>query len=97
MSDYAEIIQAIMDRIPDDLGRRPGKVLYSGTATVKPGRLYLLGVNPGGSPEAEPQTIYDHPRSLRSWAMNTWMLSGLQGDDPVRRVWLRSSSESPSC
>lgn len=35
-----------------------GKVLYSSARTLRPGPLYLLGLNPGGSPERE-RTIGD--------------------------------------
>ena len=30
---------------------KSGEVLYSGAATLPPGEVYLLGLNPGGSPE----------------------------------------------
>jgi hypothetical protein len=40
-----------------------GKVLYSSVSTLRPGALYLLGLNPGGSPERE-RTIGDSLRDL---------------------------------
>lgn len=30
---------------------RSGEVLYSGASTLQPGEVYLLGLNPGGSPD----------------------------------------------
>ena len=38
------------------LASRPGKVLYSGRQTLCPGKLYLLGHNPGGDPADEAET-----------------------------------------
>jgi len=40
-----------------------GKVLYSSASTLRRGPLYLLGLNPGGSPEHE-RTIGDSLRDL---------------------------------
>ena len=39
------------------LASRPGKLLYSGPQTLRPGVLYLLGYNPGGDPEAENASV----------------------------------------
>ena len=42
------------------LAERPGKLLYSGLNTLKPGDVYLLGYNPGGDPEVEAGSILSH-------------------------------------
>ena len=34
---------------PDRWSAHPGAVLYSGLASVRPGRFYMLGINPGGN------------------------------------------------
>jgi len=39
---------------------RSGKLLYSGLETVQPGALYLVGLNPSGFPDQEPQTVREH-------------------------------------
>ena len=33
------------------LRRKSGQLLYSGSETLRPGQVYLLGHNPGGSPK----------------------------------------------
>ncbi len=35
------------------LADQPGRLLYSGIGTLCPGKIYMLGYNPGGDPEAE--------------------------------------------
>jgi hypothetical protein len=42
------------------LADMPGKLLYSGIGTLCPGKIYLLGWNPGGDPSIESQSIRDH-------------------------------------
>jgi hypothetical protein len=42
------------------LGDFPGKVLYSGLETLKPGKLLVLGLNPGGDPAAETASARSH-------------------------------------
>ncbi|HEY4941676.1 MAG TPA: hypothetical protein VII56_09610 [Rhizomicrobium sp.] len=44
--------------------RLPGKLLYSGLGTLKPGKLYLLGYNPGGDALIEQSTVSEHLSSL---------------------------------
>lgn len=42
------------------LAKESGKALYSGIATLAPGRIYLLGWNPGGDPDKEDGSVEDH-------------------------------------
>ncbi len=47
-----------------DLADLPGRLLYSGVGTLKPGPIYLLGWNPGGDPDVEPDTPAEHLEKL---------------------------------
>ena len=42
------------------LADQPGRLLYSGIGTLAPGKVYMLGYNPGGDPEAENDNPKDH-------------------------------------
>jgi hypothetical protein len=47
------VSNVFVDRVMDLLGGvvdESGKVLYSGAATLRVGRYYLIGINPGGEP-----------------------------------------------
>jgi uracil-DNA glycosylase len=57
------VIALARERIPELLNRS-GAILYNGWSTVRPGRLYLMGLNPGGKPEQISQSIIDHLQSL---------------------------------
>lgn len=47
-------INAALDGIKTDILTRSGSVFYSGrSAFSRPASLYLLGLNPGGSPERQ--------------------------------------------
>lgn len=64
MGDY-KLIDAMMEILEETgLADRPGKLLYSCLGTLRPGRLYLLGYNPGGDPRAETGTVRSHLASL---------------------------------
>jgi len=47
-----------------NLADRPGRLLYSGLGTLCPGRLYMLGDNPGGDPDAESDSPRTHLEAL---------------------------------
>jgi hypothetical protein len=64
---------------------RSGEVLYSAAATLRPGSVYLLGLNPGGSPE-DPRlreltiakSLADLPtKTTNSYLDTTWVGRGL--------------------
>jgi len=46
------------------LADTPGKLLYSGVGTLSPDRLYVLGYNPGGDPDAESDSPRVHLAKL---------------------------------
>ncbi|MBV1798414.1 hypothetical protein [Siccirubricoccus sp. G192] len=46
------------------VGDRSGKLLYSGTNTLRRGPLYVLGFNPGGDSDVETTTCIEHLASL---------------------------------
>lgn len=46
------------------LADMPGRLLYSGLGTLSPGRLYLLGHNPGGDPDTESDSPAAHLAKL---------------------------------
>ena len=48
------------------LADRPGRLLYSGIGTLAPGKVYMLGYNPGGDPEAEKDSPKAHLAKLAS-------------------------------
>jgi hypothetical protein len=53
-------ITVALDRIGADVHRRSGSVFYSGrSAFSRPTALYLLGLNPGGSPERQAAETVD--------------------------------------
>ncbi|MDB5419225.1 MAG: hypothetical protein JWP50_2644 [Phenylobacterium sp.] len=57
-----EVLEALLDLVDPVLGSRSGSVFYSGrSAFSEPNDLYLLGLNPGGSPsELAADTIERH-------------------------------------
>ncbi|MBP0447841.1 hypothetical protein J8J14_24185 [Roseomonas sp. SSH11] len=48
--ELRQLVAIHLDRTgdPDSWSGQPGAVLYSGLASLRPGRFYLLGINPGG-------------------------------------------------
>ncbi len=56
------MIEEFVERIPDSLKSRSGSTFYSGRDAFKgPKDLYILGVNPGGSPEGrEDESVQWH-------------------------------------
>ncbi|MGD0190453.1 MAG: hypothetical protein ABSD74_06915 [Rhizomicrobium sp.] len=61
----SDVVAGLMQKLKDTgLADLPGKLLYSGVATVSPGNLYVLGWNPGGDPDAENNSTADHLTEL---------------------------------
>ena len=60
------MLQDFLERIPPELMQESGSVFYSGRAAFsKPAPVYLLGVNPGGSPASQQEPrIGTHCRSV---------------------------------
>lgn len=53
MDVRAELL-ARVSALPPEVRDRSGAVLYSGWSSLRPGPLYIMGLNPGGDPTAEP-------------------------------------------
>jgi len=60
MSENAAALALLGALKKSGVGNRPGKVLYSGLATLKPAVILLLGYNPGGDPADETETAEHH-------------------------------------
>ena len=64
------------------LASAPGKLLYSGSSSVKPCDIYLLGYNPGGDPTKETQTVEEHlratPADWNEYLDAKWCRRGLE-------------------
>lgn len=59
--------------IPREIKKRPGKVFYSGRAAFSGSPpLYLLGLNPGGDPESEQETVEQHTRKVFRKTSGNW-------------------------
>ena len=60
------MIEGIASEVPGHLAGRSGKVFYSGrNAFSRASPLYLLGVNPGGSPDTHAtETVGSHTQSV---------------------------------
>jgi uracil-DNA glycosylase family 4 len=73
MSD-PPFIAAAREAIPGELLPRSGKVFYSGkNAFSAPAPLYVLGVNPGGDPDApEEETVAAHTAWVATAAPSDW-------------------------
>jgi hypothetical protein len=75
--------QALLQRLTDaGIQDWCGKVLYSGTNTLKPGPVYMLGFNPGGDPAKEPMTLAEHveqsPPDWNEYIDAPWMPRGVK-------------------
>lgn len=78
-----------------------GNVLYSAAQTLRPGKIYLLGLNPGGDPEKIRQTVGESLRMLDGRTRNAyldeeWRWRGKlvpKGESPLQKRinWLLTS------
>lgn len=72
MSD-APVLDEILRRIPEEQRDLSGSVLYSGReAFTRTSRLYLLGINPGGDPDAEVETVQEQAARVLRHEHGTW-------------------------
>lgn len=72
---------AFLRLVPSGIRQRSGSVFYSGRAAFsRPSRLYILGLNPGGSPIVQADETIQ--RDIASYA------------DPSRECWSRYADES---
>lgn len=69
----SELVALVEDAIPDLLNQS-GRVLYSEPYTLRPGGLYVLGINPGGDPEKlKADTIRSHLDGLPACTKNAYL------------------------
>lgn len=62
----APAIQAALGKLPDSMLRRSGSVFYTGrSAFAQQSDLYILGLNPGGSPSVQAQNTIE--RNVQAW------------------------------
>ena len=66
--------EALFDQVPTELHTRSGKVFYSGSAAFSaPNDLYILGLNPGGDPDAQAEeTVLSHTRAVLHTLPECW-------------------------
>lgn len=76
------------------IAHRSGRVLYSATDTLRPGAIYVLGLNPGGRPDRPLGTVGEAIESLTTQSGNAYLDESWKGCAPgaapiQRRVrWL---------
>jgi len=58
-----EALQNLRNSSPKTLGKS-GRFLYSDVSTLKPGKFYLIGYNPGGDPADHPDPL---EKEIREW------------------------------
>lgn len=68
------MIQDFVPLIPDSLLTQSGSVFYSGrSAFGEPSKLYILGLNPGGSPEVQAaETVAWHTKKVLEIELADW-------------------------
>jgi hypothetical protein len=97
----ASEVTYLIARMREDLSgllHQSGRILYSSIETVRPGDLYLLGINPGGDPdqldyESIAQSIAALPeKDTNSYLDEIWRVGTAPGAMPLQRrvAWLLS-------
>jgi hypothetical protein len=68
------MIDALLQHIPESLKNQSGSVFYSGrTAFSEPSLVYVLGLNPGGSPHSQAQeTVSWHTNKVLKLEKPNW-------------------------
>jgi hypothetical protein len=67
------MIDELLDLVPNSLGQRSGSVFYSGrSAFAMPSTVYLLGLNPGGSPERQSSETIARDVACARVGRNDW-------------------------
>ena len=68
------MIENFAKKIPSELRNKSGKVFYSGrVAFSKPGKLYILGLNPGGDPiKQSGEAVGWHTRKVLGEKPDNW-------------------------
>lgn len=72
MNGAAEVADFARAQLEPVLGKSGG-ILYSAAATIRPYPVYLLGLNPGGSPERVMNTVRASIDALQSKTTNSYL------------------------
>jgi hypothetical protein len=64
MENYAEQIRLAIQRYLRDDARKSGTAMQNGWSSLRPGKLYVMGFNPGGNPQAIKRNIGDSIQDL---------------------------------
>lgn len=72
MSSIDEFVTLARARLGADVLKRSGATFYSAASTLRPGDVYVLGVNPGGGPEIT-STIGDSLDQLPANMTNSYL------------------------
>jgi hypothetical protein len=76
--ELRQVVTSALDRPGDteNWAERSGAVLYSELGSVRPGRAYLLGINPGGQEDGAPEAAIIRnlfaPQGTNSYADQCW-------------------------
>jgi hypothetical protein len=65
-------VAAVEERLKPIL-HRSGRILYSGARTLRPGSMYLLGLNPGGEPTTHKDTVGSSLKELPRRTQNAYL------------------------
>ncbi len=70
-----QIISAV-EALPQAIQSASGAALYTGWSALRPGPIYIMGLNPGGSPDEEPRSLIEDvlavPDVWSSYSDNRW-------------------------
>jgi hypothetical protein len=69
-----ESVIAAGQQLPESILDQSGELLYSGKQTLRPGPIYLLGLNPGGQPHEHPETVRCRVNNLSSKLTNNYLV-----------------------
>jgi hypothetical protein len=72
MSSAADLRDFAKQRLAS-IASRSGRILYSAAATLRPGPIYLLGLNPGGDPATHHDTVAQSLNELPSRTFNAYI------------------------
>jgi uracil-DNA glycosylase len=68
-----ENLVASAEKRLEPIAARSGRVLYSGSHTLRPGPMYLLGLNPGGDPTTHNDTVGSSLREMLRRTENAYL------------------------
>lgn len=94
--DASDLVSGLIEKLEaTGLADMPGKLLYSGIGTLCPGKIYVLGWNPGGDPSTESDSTKNQliklarePSYWNEYIDGVWRPAGricAPGDAPMQR------------